>query len=385
MIANNRKMNDLKNDIAYLMEREHYISDMFSGNVEGGFIRGDEMIEEFIKAGKCPEVRDMIKHLTKEEVMDNAYLRDIKVPKEENKNISIGRKRAIPANTVMLYKEKTRNLDTFMPIDSYFICDRPLRFPAIIEGNTKSCWMTVEPSEIESFKDFISEAKGNVCICGCGLGYVAYMLSIKEDVESVTVVEINPDVIEMFETHILPQFKNKDKIRVVKADALEYLQNTNLSSFDYVNVDIWRDTLDMLPLYLPCLVIESAYPSVNFSYWLEPTLKDLFRKCLLEQFSGYQDNRSNLFEFANVIAKDILDNTDINTKQDLKNLIRLDDMREILRMWFLTHPQLSAEYRVDSEQKMQGMLSFLNKVVGNEATNDPGIKMLNKLIGRELL
>lgn len=385
MIANNRKMNDLKNDIAYLMEREHYISDMFSGNVEGGFIRGDEMIEEFIKAGKCPEVRDMIKHLTKEEVMDNAYLRDIKVPKEENKNISIGRKRAIPANTVMLYKEKTRDLDTFMPIDSYFICDRPLRFPAIIEGNTKSCWMTVEPSEIESFKDFISEAKGNVCICGCGLGYVAYMLSIKEDVESVTVVEINPDVIEMFETHILPQFKNKGKIRVVKADALEYLQNTNLSSFDYVNVDIWRDTLDMLPLYLPCLVIESAYPSVNFSYWLEPTLKDLFRKCLLEQFSGYQDNRSNLFEFANVIAKDILDNTDINTKQDLKNLIRLDDMRELLRMWFLTHPQLSAEYRVDSEQKMQGMLSFLNKVVGNEATNDPGIKMLNKLIGRELL
>lgn len=385
MITNNRKMNDLKNDIAYLMEREHYISDMFSGNVEGGFIRGDEMIEEFIKAGKCPEVRDMIKHLTKEEVMDNAYLRDIKVPKEENKNISIGRKRAIPANTVMLYKEKTRDLDTFMPIDSYFICDRPLRFPAIIEGNTKSCWMTVEPSEIESFKDFISEAKGNVCICGCGLGYVAYMLSIKEDVESVTVVEINPDVIEMFETHILPQFKNKGKIRVVKADALEYLQNTNLSSFDYVNVDIWRDTLDMLPLYLPCLVIESAYPSVNFSYWLEPTLKDLFRKCLLEQFSGYQDNRSNLFEFANVIAKDILDNTDINTKQDLKNLIRLDDMREILRMWFLTHPQLSAEYRVDSEQKMQGMLSFLNKVVGNEATNDPGIKMLNKLIGRELL
>lgn len=385
MIANNRKMNDLKNDIAYNMERESYISDMFSGNVEGGFIRGEEMIEDFIKAGKCPEVRDMIAHLTKEEIMDNAYLRDIKVPKEEIANISIGRKRAIPANTVMLYKEKTRDLDTFMPIDSYFICDRPLRFPAIVEGATKSCWMTVEPSEIESFKDFISEAKGNVCICGCGLGYVAYMLSIKDDVESVTVVEINPDVIEMFETHILPQFKNKDKIRVVKADALDYLQNTNLSSFDYVNVDIWRDTLDMLPIYLPCLVIEQAYPSVNFSYWLEPTLKDLFRKCLLEQFSGFENKRSYLFSFANVIAKDILDNTDIFTKEDLKNLIRLDDMRELLRMWFLTHPQVFAEYRADSEQKMQEMLSFLNQVAGSEATNNPGIKMLNKLIGRELL
>ncbi|MDE5630580.1 MAG: hypothetical protein K2I70_03165 [Bacilli bacterium] len=384
MIANNRKINDLRNDIAYKMERESYISDMFSGNVEGGFIRGEEMIDEFINVGKCPEVKEMIEHLTKEEIMDNAYLRDITIPKATINNISIGRKRAIPANTVTLYKEKNRDLDTFESIDSYFICDRPLRFPAIVEGETKSCWMTVEPNEIESFKEFIDEAEGNVCICGCGLGYVAYMLSLKESVKSVTIVELNHDIVEMFESYILPQFKNKDKIRIVTSDALEYLQNTDLSYFDYVNVDIWRDTLDMLPLYLPCLVIENAYPNVKFSYWLEPTLKDLLRKCLLEQFSGFENKRSTLFEFANVIAKDILDNTDILTKEDLKKLIRLDDMREVLRMWFLTHPQLSAEYRIDSEKKMEEMLSFISAVMGSKHPKNQDSKMLTRLGNNKL-
>lgn len=385
MIANTRKINDLKNDIAYKMERERFISDMFSGYVEGGFIRGNDMVEDFIKAGKCPEVREMITSLSKDEIIENPYLRDIKVPKVEIKDIELGRKRFVPAETLMLYKEKTRDLDTFMPIDSYFICDKPLRFPAIVEGNTKVCWMSVEPSEIASFEDFIKEAKGKVCLCGCGLGYVAYMLSLKEDVESVTVVELNPNIIEMFQTYILPQFKNKDKINIIEVDAIDYLKNTDLSSFDYVNVDIWRDTLDMLPLYLPCLVVEANYPDVNFSYWLEPTLKDLFRKCLLEQFSGYASDRSELFEYANVIAKDILDNTDINTKQDLKDLIKLDDMREVLRMWYLTHPQLTAEYEKDTDLKNQKMLSFLNQIGGKEKAESREIKMLNKLFGDKLL
>lgn len=387
MIANNRKMNDLKNDIAYKMEREYYISDMFTGSVEAGLIVGDEMIDDFIKAGNCPEVKSMVEHLNKEDIMNNPYLRDIKIPKSQVNNVSLGRKRIIPANTICLYKEKTRDLDTFMSTDSYFICDQPLRFPGLVEGNTKASWMSVEPSEMASFEAFIEEAEGNVCLCGCGLGYVAYMLSLKENVKSITIVEINADIIEMFKTVVLPQFKNKDKITVVEGDAIEYLQTHNLSGFDYVNVDIWRDILDMLPLYLPCLVIESAYKdkNVKFSYWLEPTLKDLFRKSILEQFSGYHNERSICFEYANAIAKDILDNTDINTKEDLKNLIKLDDMRDILRAWFLANPQLSNEYKKASEEKLAKMLSFLGEIGGKEPPTSPGTKALNKLIGNRLL
>lgn len=361
MIANNRKMNDLKNDIAYKMEREYYISDMFTGTVDSGLIHGEEMIEKFIKVGKCPEVRDMITKLPKSDILDNPYLQDIKVPKITLNNIELGRKRFLPANTLAVYKEKTRDLDTFMPINSYFICDQPVRLPGIMEGETKGIWMSVEPFEINSFQKFIDEAKGRVCLCGCGLGYVAYMLSLKEDVKSITIVELNPDIISVFETHILPQFKNKDKIQVVEGDALEYLSNTDLSLFNYVNVDIWQDTLDMLPIYLQCLVVESRYPGVNFSYWLEPTLKDLFRSCILEQFSEYTNRKQRYFSFAHVIAKDILDNTDINTKQDLKDLLKLDDMRDILLHWYLSNPQLFTEYQKQNEKILQELFRIKEK------------------------
>ena len=60
--------------------------------------------------------------------------------------------------------------------NSYFICDYPLRFPGLTEGSSNTCWMTVEPFEIETFKKFIEEAKGDILLIGCGLGYAAYML-----------------------------------------------------------------------------------------------------------------------------------------------------------------------------------------------------------------
>ena len=67
-------------------------------------------------------------------------------------------------------------------------------------------------------------AFGNVLTFGLGLGYYAYMVSEKESVESVTIVEMNEDVIQLFKKYVLPQFKNAEKIKIIKADAFEYAQ-----------------------------------------------------------------------------------------------------------------------------------------------------------------
>ncbi len=377
LIANNRKMNDLKNDILELLEKERYISDMLTGFVEGGFIVGEEKIKEFIKTANYPQLNEMIVQLSKEEIMGNAYLRDIKIPKTEIGNIEMGRKRFIPANTLTAYGEKIRNLDTFEPINSFFICDSPLRFPGVSEKGESISWMTVEPIEIQSFQKFIDEAKGNVCLCGCGLGYVAYMLSLKESVESITIVELNPNVIDIFESVILPQFKNREKVKVVQSDAVEYLEDNDLNQFDQINVDIWRDTLDMLPIYLQCLAIESAYPNVEFSYWLEPTLKDVLRKNILEHFSGYDTPRRQCESFMRRIALDILDNTDISSKKELQDLLKLDDMRDVLYHWYITHPQLFAEYQKVTDEENRNMLNFLNAFNRHRANKKDQEKKLN--------
>lgn len=39
---------------------------------------------------------------------------------------------------------------------------------------------------------------------GCGLGYVAYILSLKENVEEVTIVELNSDIKKMFKKYLKP-------------------------------------------------------------------------------------------------------------------------------------------------------------------------------------
>ena len=50
----------------------------------------------------------------------------------------------------------------------------------------------------------VERAKGKVLTFGLGLGYFAYMCSLKEEVESVTVVEKDKSVIKLFNEIILP-------------------------------------------------------------------------------------------------------------------------------------------------------------------------------------
>ena len=77
--------------------------------------------------------------------------------------------------------------------------------------------MTITPNEIETMKEPVDEAFGHVLTFGLGLGYYAYMVSEKENVESITIVETNEDVIDLFNKYILPQFKNAHKIKIIQS------------------------------------------------------------------------------------------------------------------------------------------------------------------------
>jgi spermidine synthase len=101
--------------------------------------------------------------------------------------------------------------------------------------------MSITPNEIETMKGPIDKALGNVLTFGLGLGYYAYMTSQKDNVESITVVESNEDVIDLFNKCVLPQFGNaQKKIKIIKADAFEYAQNYIYNGkYDFVFTDLW--------------------------------------------------------------------------------------------------------------------------------------------------
>lgn len=149
-------------------------------------------------------------------------------------------------------------------------------FPAVLEDGVE--WMTVTPNEIETMKEPIREAFGSVLTLGLGLGYYAFMVSEKEEVTSVTVVEKDADVIALFRELILPQFPHKEKISIVHDDAFAYLKNgAKKEGFDYIFADLWHDQSDGLDLYLRLRKLEKEFPHTRFSYWIEPTLLSSLR------------------------------------------------------------------------------------------------------------
>ncbi|GAA4065601.1 hypothetical protein [Amphibacillus indicireducens] len=144
-------------------------------------------------------------------------------------------------------------------------------FPAILENDR--IWMTITPNEIETMKEPVDRAFGKVLTFGLGLGYYPFMVSEKDNVERVTIVESNQDVIDLFKTYILPQFTHREKINIIKADVFEYAE-TQLAkqNYDYIFTDLWHDVSDGIDLYLKMKQYEKHSPESIFSYWIEKSI-----------------------------------------------------------------------------------------------------------------
>ncbi len=141
-------------------------------------------------------------------------------------------------------------------------------FPAVLENGNE--WMTLTPVDLDTSDGAIAAARGRVVTFGLGLGYYAYMVSEKTEVESITVVEKSPDVIRLFKRHILPQFPNAHKVEIVNADAFEYAEKAMPEMhFDLAFVDTWRDASDGAPMYERMKKLEPLSPNTKFMYWIE--------------------------------------------------------------------------------------------------------------------
>lgn len=147
------------------------------------------------------------------------------------------------------------------------------KYPAILTDGVE--WMTLLPNEINSQKKYIEKAKGKVLTYGLGLGYYVFHAALKKEVASVTVVDLNQNVINLFNKHILPSFPldARQKIKIIRADAFKFAESLNDGDFDYVYADIWHDCGDGKDLYLKFKTLESFCPSAEYGYWIEDSIK----------------------------------------------------------------------------------------------------------------
>ena len=222
-------------------------------------------------------IANNLKKLEEKEYLDNPYVQNIKanakLGKYQLRNIEYEPYQLFAYDDIYLdgYKEYSRI--------GYFTSKFP--YLALTEGN--NVWMSLNPNEIETMKPYIKKGKGNVLVLGLGMGYVPYMMSFKEDVKSITIVEKDKEIIELFKKVLLPQFVNKNKIKIIEDDAISYLNKNN--KYDYIFADLWHDPEDGLSLFVQLKRI-----SKNIDCWLEVSLYQMLRRCMItlleEQLDG---------------------------------------------------------------------------------------------------
>ncbi len=213
------------------------------------------------------------------------------------------------------------------------------KFPFLTLIKDGEIWMSLIPHEIESMKEPINEAFGNVLVFGLGLGYYAFMISLKDDVDKITIIENDENIIDIFTKFIFPHFPNKDKISIEKGDALTYLVNKD-NKFDFIFTDIYHNVNDGLPLYLKIKQFENKNPLSTFSYWIEESLTSMIRRQLLtifEEQSKYQYTDKDYLKAENINDKIInalyfkSKNYQIKSYDDLHNLLDKENIKNLIK------------------------------------------------------
>jgi len=213
--------------------------------------------------------RRVVKRLDPETYLRNPYYQNIKIPEVQFGNWTLTYQKYQPYEA-FIYKDMVEeSIFREFPLIGFF--DQDFRFPTVMEDAHE--WMSIKPSELETSQPALDEVEGRVVTFGLGLGYFAYMASLKENVKSVTIVEHDARVIELFRRYILPQFHQREKIEIVLDDAFLFMEKQMPGrNFDYAFVDLWHDVSDGLELYLRTKKLEHLSPATKFLYWVEDSL-----------------------------------------------------------------------------------------------------------------
>ncbi len=246
-----------------------------------------------------------LKELNDKDLKNNPYFKNINIKPVKIGNYYLGYDTYYPYQGFAY--DDLSYLEYYLEISKVGYYSKEVKYPVL--KHNKDVWMSITPNEIATMQNSIDEANGKVLVVGLGLGYYPYMISLKNDVKEIIIVEKDKDVIEIFKKNILPQFSHKEKITIVNDDAYKFIEN-NKTKFDYAFIDIWHNPNDGLPLYIKFKQIEHNLGSIKVSYWIESSILELYRRCYLtvveEQLEGmgesnYQKAKNDMDKLINSI------------------------------------------------------------------------------------
>ena len=228
------------------------------------------LLDDYFKDVKLYELYfdNIFNELNSKDYIIDSYYKNIKISNKKYSNWSIKLDKYRPYE-LFVYDDFNIKDNYVLPKIGYFT--KPFYYLAIYENN--NLWMSITPNEINTMRKPIDKAFGNVLTFGLGLGYFSYMVSNKENVKSVTIVETDNKVIDLFKKMIFPFFKFKYKINIINIDGYEYIKNIKDKEYDYIFVDIYHDVSDGKKVYNDFSKYTNKLKETIVDYWIYDSIK----------------------------------------------------------------------------------------------------------------
>lgn len=194
--------------------------------------------------------------------------------------------------------------------------------------------MSLNIHEQVTMEKSIENANGNVLVLGLGLGYYPLMISLKDNVGTITIVENNSDLISYFKDKLLPRFPNKNKITIIEDDAIKYLEN-NYSNYDYGFFDIYQDVKDGLHLYVSARKVISK-TNFKIDFWLERSLIAMYRRIVItviesEFYKEKIEIEKEYLSIYNAVSK-YFEHTTLTNYEQIDNLLKTNLISSLLEL-----------------------------------------------------
>lgn len=145
------------------------------------------------------------------------------------------------------------------------VAGMPILIRETQEGSWET-WMSISPLELESQELPCRLAQGHVVVMGLGMGWIALNVALHPEVTGVTVVERDPEVLDLFQqSGALEGFPPEAgaKLRLVHGDALTYRPRQPV---DLLYADIWRD-LDEPQTLDQVRTMQAHVQASSVSFW----------------------------------------------------------------------------------------------------------------------
>ncbi len=125
-----------------------------------------------------------------------------------------------------------------IPLRGYWSPARPVSGVISLDRGSDT-WMSLMPSEIESQQIGVDCARGHVAVFGLGLGWSTALCALKDEVEAVTVVERDRELLALHrELGLFDRLPGGAgaKVRIVESDAFAWDPDR---AVDLLMADIW--------------------------------------------------------------------------------------------------------------------------------------------------